>query len=422
MSNLADCIPPSLSFEDEVKKSPDFDVVIIGGGITGASVAYWLHQLKGSRFDRVAVIDARGFGEGATARNGGMIFPNVSKPGRDGDAHLQQTQFEFNTAKLLNDFIEEGVKERGEDDCDLMWNGSIDAATSWSEYAKLKQKFDSFPLNDYWNNQRSWWDESMCEALMPIRNRLGKPIFLGGIFQKIGAQVYPAKICMSLLRDAQRKGTLLFSHTKVIKVEPQKGQKNHYNVITSKGRIRTKYVVYANNALISELLPEFEDVIRSVRGQVIATEPAPKIFQYNLLFNGSDDYLIQRADGRIIFGGMRRTSVTAEINEKDDSALNETVGNNLISFLRNVDGLENIKIDYHWTGLMDFSKDEYPFIGHLDWRPNCFIGAGFTGHGMTVCFGAGKVIAELLKKQQPEFYYDLYKPTQQRLAQLRTKL
>jgi gamma-glutamylputrescine oxidase len=52
------------------------DVAVIGGGYTGLSAAYHIRRAAPNK--RVAVLEARGVGNGASGRNGGMMLPNVA--------------------------------------------------------------------------------------------------------------------------------------------------------------------------------------------------------------------------------------------------------------------------------------------------------------------------------------------------------
>ena len=55
---------------------PPFDVVIIGGGLSGFSTAF--HLRKENKFSSIAVVDSRDVSGGATGRNGGLLWPGLS--------------------------------------------------------------------------------------------------------------------------------------------------------------------------------------------------------------------------------------------------------------------------------------------------------------------------------------------------------
>ena len=60
-------------------------------------------------------------------------------------------------------------------------------------------------------------------------------------------------------------------------------------------------MVYATNGFTHHLLPELTSVVVPVRGQVLATEPLPRLWEFDWLANDGYEYAIQRQDGRIIF-------------------------------------------------------------------------------------------------------------------------
>ena len=53
-----------------------------------------------------------------------------------------------------------------------------------------------------------------------------------------------------------------------------------------------------------------------------------------------------------------------------------------------------LAIEAEWTGVLGFTTDGKPLIGPLPTRKHVFVAAGYCGHGMPQCFGAGKAIAQ----------------------------
>ena len=83
---------------------PHAEVLVIGAGLTGCSVAWWLSRAG----RRCTLLDARGVAGGATGRNGGHLRPDPAR------------SFEVETTRELLDFI---CRERV--DCDLRVGGAI---------------------------------------------------------------------------------------------------------------------------------------------------------------------------------------------------------------------------------------------------------------------------------------------------------
>ena len=100
---------------------------------------------------------------------------------------------------------------------------------------------------------------------------------------------------------------------------------------------------------------------------------------------------------------MRWRSPTQEWNVEDDHQLEPFVSQGLREFLLNYfEALPNVQIEQEWTGIMGFSPDDNPLIGELPGYPGEYIMAGYTGHGMSIAFGAGKAIALMIEGQEPE--------------------
>ncbi len=231
-----------------------------------------------------------------------------------------------------------------------------------------------------------YWDAAQ------VAQQTQSSAFLAALVEPDHGQLWPAKLVVGMARAAQHQGAQIYTHTPVHAVTRQ-GE--GFSVTTGQGQIQTGAVVYATNALAHHLLPQLKGVIVPVRGQVVATAPAPRLFDFDWLANEGYEYAIQRQDGRIIFGGMRRKSPTQEIDIEDDSTLNPAVSRGLRTFLSDIfTPLKDVLIDYEWTGIMGFVADENPLVGKLSNRPGEYISAGYTGHGMALAVVAGRAIAE----------------------------
>jgi gamma-glutamylputrescine oxidase len=167
-------------------------------------------------------------------------------------------------------------------------------------------------------------------------------------------------------------------------------------VETSRGAVNARRVVLATNAWAPLLLDVLGDRIRPVRGQVLATEPAPPAFKRAMSANEGYEYWSQRSDGTIVLGGARWA-----VPDRDEGyyaeELNPTIRGALEQFLReSFPALAGVPVARRWNGIMGFSRDGYPFIGPVPGRPRLLVAAGYTGHGGPYFALAGRCLAELL--------------------------
>ncbi|MBD1866738.1 FAD-binding oxidoreductase [Cyanobacteria bacterium FACHB-471] len=364
------------------------EVVVIGGGISGVSVAYWLSGLG----VEVVLLERQGLAEGATGRNGGHLAPGTNKDFADAIAThgLEETlaiwHLTQNVVELVHQFI-----EQHQVDCDLHFNSLASLALTPLE---VEQQRRSFELMQEAGLDVQFWDKE--EAI----GHTGSSRFLGGLLYKEHAQVWAAKLVGAIARVAMQNGANIQTGTSVGAVEQSQ---SGLIVRTPRGEIRAKFVVHATNAYVRHLRPVLKDLIIPVRGQVMVTEPVPPLWNFDWITNHGYEYCLQRPDGRIVLGGMRWRSPTHEWNIEDDRQIEPAVSEGLRTFLPDhFEALRNVQIGQEWTGIMGFSPDDNPLVGELPGYPGEYIIAGYSGHGMPIAFGAGRAIAQLITGQQPQ--------------------
>jgi glycine/D-amino acid oxidase-like deaminating enzyme len=356
------------------------DAVVIGGGLTGVSTAYWLSRLGVG----VTLLDRSHLASGATGRNGGHV---VFGPNQNFATSVQAIGLE--PSLELWDFTKTSVKHMGQlvadhgIDCDLYFTPWVTLALTAEQAERLRTSYEL--MVPYGLATDFWQGEKLQQALRSDR-------FMAGLVEPLHAQMWPAKLVFGMSQVATEQGAVVCPNTSVQSVHRQ-GQQ--LTVATNQGEIRTKAVVYATNGFTHHLLPELKSVVVPVRGQVLGTEPLPRLWEFDWLANDGYEYAIQRQDGRIILGGMRRQSPTHEVGIEDHDTLEPNVSQGLRQFLREAfESLQDIRIDYEWTGIMAYTPDENPLVGPLPHRPGEYIAAGYTGHGMSLGFWAGKALAE----------------------------
>ncbi|KAL1875590.1 hypothetical protein Plec18167_005526, partial [Paecilomyces lecythidis] len=153
---------------------------------------------------------------------------------------------------------------------------------------------------------------------------------------------------------------------------------------------------------------------------------------YTLRFNSWDyDYLIPRADGSIIVGGARSDylhNLDQWYNTTDDSKLIESAKNYFDGYMqRHFRGWEDsgAYTDRVWTGIMGYSSDYLPHVGHVPGKPGQYIIAGFTGHGMPQIYLSAKGISNMVinkAKFEESGVPRLFRTSQDRLNSRRNRI
>ena len=237
---------------------------------------------------------------------------------------------------------------------------------------------------------------------------------------------------LRLLEKALTEGVNLQTHTPVSSVSAHPDESGYYRVETPRGTIAAKKVIYATNAYTSALVPEFESKIVPVKGicsRIVSPKAHPPLLSNSYVLRFHDweyDYLIPRTDGSIIVGGGRRDyyeKLNSWFDVYDDSSLIESAANYFDGYMqRHFHGWEDSDAytESVWTGIMGYTEDGFPYIGEIPERPNQYVCAGFSGHGMPQAFLSAKAVATMVvegKKDEEVDLPRLYRCTQDRLDQ-----
>jgi glycine/D-amino acid oxidase-like deaminating enzyme len=152
------------------------------------------------------------------------------------------------------------------------------------------------------------------------------------------------------------------------------------------------------NARVGQLLPWFADKVDPVRGQMLATAPAPRIFDLPIYADHGFDYWRQDALGRVVLGGWRNLDPGSEVGF--DDVLHPGIQARMEAFIRRFPPLREVPITHRWSGIMGFSRDGLPMVGPAPGAPGALVAAGFTGHGFGFAWLAGEALATLVTEGQ----------------------
>ncbi len=371
-----------------VKNSNDIikkDIVIIGGGITGVSAAYWLSKLDNSL--DIAILEKHQLADGATGRSAGFITCGsvehfnrmVQKHGKK--QALDIWRFSEENLKLLKEHI---VKDNGEK---ILFeeNGSFSLASTKEEMSELENTTE---LMD------SMGIEVENLSASDITKRLGVINFQGGIKYCRDAAVHPVLLVKEIESQIKEYSNHVetFENHEVYSIERINEDKL---IKTSKNDFQATIVILALNGYSSQLFDYFSDKIFPTRGQILSTTALPKFMEGPCYANFVLDYFRQLPSGELLIGGFRQLQKDVEVGYSDETT--NIIQDALEKFLhKHITAHKDLKIVHRWSGIMGFSVDGQPLIGTLPSDPKiCFLG-GFTAHGLGLAFHAAKVLSDML--------------------------
>jgi gamma-glutamylputrescine oxidase len=352
------------------------DVAVLGGGIAGCSAALHLAQ----RGYRVALLEARVVGYGASGRSGGQTIFGLAASqqaltasvGRE-DAHRL---FDLSIEAL--DLTQSLIRDHAID-CDYRAN-HVHVATKPRHLRELAE----------W--ARELHEEySYSSARLMNRDELQTHVrserYLGGLLDPRSGHLHPLKFTQGVARAAETAGVEVFENSQVLRYEDGAEVIVH----TAQGSVRCAHLVLCGNAFLGGVAPPLARRILGVGTYIIATEPLGEERVRALLpsnaaiadINWILDYLRRSSDHRLLFGG--RVSYSAVQPPRLAESMRKRM-------LRIFPSLSDVKVAYAWGGYLDITMSRAPDFGRL--APNVFYLQGFSGHGMSLTGLAGKLVAE----------------------------
>tara|TARA_R110001599_G_scaffold17243_5_gene69114 strand:+ start:45539 stop:46822 length:1284 start_codon:yes stop_codon:yes gene_type:complete len=360
------------------------DVCVVGAGFTGISTALSLAE-KGKR---VIVVEGSRIGFGASGRNGGQIVNSFNRDidyifkSYGEDIGQKMAKMAFAGSELIRHRI-----EKYNIDCDLK-HGNLFAACNPKQFEDLKAK------KALWESHGH--NELELLSASSIQEHIGSDRYAGGLLDRKGGHIQPLNLVLGQAKAFEELGGQIFEDSEVIRLEQGKPGR----VVTKQGVVVADTIVVAGNAYMLGLLPEVEKKAMPCGTQVIATEPLPEDIQKKLLptrhcvedCNYLLDYYRLSGDGRLIYGGG--TTYGARDPGKIESII-------VPKMLKTYPILQNVKIDFAWTGNFLLTMMRMPQVGKIG--DNLYYAQGYSGHGVTNSHLMGEILSDAIDGDTERF-------------------
>lgn len=374
-------------------RDPAPDVVVVGAGVTGASIAWRLAQTG----KRVLVLEQRGVCSGASGRNGGMTGAGSSlhAASRSGRAVYALTTTNL---RLLTSLAEELGAE-----FELRLTGTMDVITTEAQRAHLEH---AVAAEREAGITIELLDADAARRIMPALS----PEILGAAYAGDRGHLWPFALVNAMADAAARLGVEIRAGTRVDRL--LRDGERVAGVVAAGDAIHAESVILATNAWTPLLLPELPaGALVPARGQILVTQPVPPILPCPFGTNFDKEYGRQTPSGQILCGGYRRL----DVNEGLGAYREEVTAPVLSGIARCLTTLFPVlrgkaRVVRGWSGLMGFTADGMPLIGHYGPAPGLTIAAGFNGGGFSWGAVVGIVISRLLTGQDPGFDLEPFRP------------
>lgn len=346
------------------------DVVIIGGGIIGTSIAYHLARRKAGR---VVLLEKGQLGEGSTSRCAGGIRTQFSTE--------INIRFSLDSLKTFERFKDEfGI------DPEFRRIGYLFLATTererevFSESLKLQKRYDiPVELLDTQEIAKRW----------PY---LRTDDVLGGTFCAWDGYAGPSEVLSGFAAGARRAGAKIIEGVEATRVLIKEGKVK--GVQTTHGEISTSCVVNAAGPFASRVgeMAGVEIPVKPLRRQIFITAPfrlTDKEVPLTIDFHRGW-YFRPEVDGFLLSGPLDRES---SFNLNIDYEARVEASENAMF---RVPAFEKAHIARGWAGLYEISPDNHAILGAVPGIQGFILANGFSGHGFQHSPVVGRVIAELI--------------------------
>lgn len=358
------------------------DVAVVGGGVIGASTAYWLCRAEPRL--RVALLEAEALAHGASGRNAGFLIPGTHRAPASSVEALGMDV----TRRVLRFTLEnvDLVRALGGEHFELRLTGSLIAAGTEAEAERLRASCDW--LTGEGLRCRYLDAEEACRATAGKR-------FTGGLRLEEGGSLNPVKLVRHL---GAASGAAILEHWPVTGLD---AAGEGVRLDSPRGAITAERVVLCLNAFLPRLIPAAARLVRPVRAQMLATAPVAPFLEIPVYSHDGFYYLRQTADGRLLLGGARHLHEADEVGY--DTAPTPAVQASLEAYLEeHFPHLGPVPVERRWSGTMGFSPDGLPVADRLDGLENVFFACGFTGHGMSYGVRFGRLMARMVLGEKDE--------------------
>ena len=361
-----------------------YDIVIIGGGISGCALAFEL--AKRERRD-VLVIERKYLTSGSTGRCGAGI--------RQQWGTVLNATLARDSTRLF-EHLEEYTGYN--DDCGLNQGGYLIVAYTEAEWAQFQKNVE---LQQSLGIPVQVLDPKGAREVVPHLNIEG---LLGATFCPTDGHANPFHCTFAYAKGAERMGVEFATYTEVTGLRTANGKIT--GVETSKGYVEAGTVINAagyNASRIAGMVGVDVPVLPE-RHQILITEPVNHIQDPMVISFYHHIYCQQTPHGSFIMGiGDPSEPVSYNIQSSwkflEDCATQVT---NVLPILKNV------RIVRQWAGLYDMSPDRNPIIDEMDGVSGFYTVAGFSGHGFMVAPKTAIIIAQHLTGEKPDIDLHLF--------------
>jgi glycine cleavage system aminomethyltransferase T/glycine/D-amino acid oxidase-like deaminating enzyme len=359
--------------------------VVIGGGVGGCSILYWLARLG---WDDVVLVERADLTSGSTFHSAGLVGQLRGS--------LSLTRMMMNSVDLYRTLEDE-----------------VGLETGWREVGSLRLASSEERLEEI--SRQAGWAKTFGLPLELISPGEAQALFpplttdgvLGAAYLPTDGYIDPSQLTFALAEGARRRGAEVNTSTRVTGIRVRNGRVEA--VETDQGAIETEIVVNAGGMFAKEIgaLAGVNVPIVPMAHEYLITKPAGLAVDMPTMRDPSLLVYFRPESGGLIMGGYERhcapwslDGIPADFNgkllEEDWPRFEELME----LALRRVPSLGDMEVVKLINGPEAFTPDGEFILGPSDVR-GFWVAAGFCAHGLAGAGGMGRLVAEWIVEGTP---------------------
>src|ERR1700688_1506698 len=350
------------------------DVVLIGGGIVGSSIAY--HLVAAGCKNVLAIKRETAQGKGSTGKSMGGVRAQFSTP-----VNIQMSLYSIP--------FYASFEERLGYPCDYRPQGYLFCATSEKHLAYLQANYEKQVAIGLKDVRLVTGDE--IRTMFP---QLRGDDILGGSFCSTDGFVDPYSAMIGFMTWASDHGATLWKNTTVTAIRQKQGK---FEIATTRENVSTPVVVNCAGAWAASIakMVGIDLPVEPLRRMLVPTEPfegfphsAPMIIDLSTGF-----HFLPESRGFLL--AWNDPEETPGYKTDFDASFIEKI---LTRAADRVPVFENVAVNPKraWAGLYEMTPDHHPILGESPDVPGFFFANGFSGHGVMHSPATGKILSDLI--------------------------
>ena len=346
-----------------------YEVAVIGGGIMGCSIAYYLAK---ENMD-VAIFEAQQMGSKSTSAAAGML-----------GAHSEGAELEAfypfaRSSQLAYTKVKEEIKEISGINIELRKKGIFQFVYNEEEKKALSSTL-SLPTVQ-------WYEADEVKKVEPLVT----PNIIGAAYIEDDVNVLPISVCRGFGKSAKMLGADILEYTPVTHIQKKDGR---YILQTAKGHFEAKYVVIASGVWSTSFFQQLglQHAITPVKGECVSVWDETMNLTHTLYHEQS--YIVPRNDGSFVVGA------TMEANDWSENVTIGGIESVIAKAKTMLPTITDMKINSCWAGLRPDTFDKKPFIGKHPEDEGILFATGHFRNGILLAPATGQMIRDLIVKKE----------------------